>query len=112
MTLEEAKEEVAKKHGFPNWNDYFITKPIYDEAAELYASSKLSEAEALALENELKYAEANGGLIKAQEKIAELEAKLKAYEPKPIECRNCGETSMSNEFVSMGISCPKCYHEN
>ena len=47
-----------------------------------------------------------------KERIAELEAKVKASGPKPIECRNCGETSMSNEFVSMGISCPKCYYEN
>lgn len=55
MTLQEAKDQVVKKHKFDNWNDYLNAvrgnilsnvhaDSIISEAAELYASSKWDEA--------------------------------------------------------------------
>lgn len=51
MTLQEAKDKVAKKHGYPSWkrlchNGVFDGAPekYTDEAAELYAKSKWHEA--------------------------------------------------------------------
>lgn len=52
MTLQEAKDEVAKNHRQKDWDDlvthytefdYECTVPFLDEAAELYASSLRSE---------------------------------------------------------------------
>ncbi len=56
MTLQEAKDRVAEKHGLTSWeNACFVwagwvkqMEPHMDEAAELYARSKVSEALKLA----------------------------------------------------------------
>lgn len=49
MTLQEARDQIAKKHGFEKWIDvllsihtraYTSTFHMMDEAAELYARSK------------------------------------------------------------------------
>jgi hypothetical protein len=47
MTLQQAKDQVAKKHRFKDWEDVvlqFQAKNHVDEAAELYAKSKWDEA--------------------------------------------------------------------
>lgn len=61
ITLKQAKNQVANKYGYVNWNafvQYEITKhattvfwQFIDEAAELYANSKWNEAIDLAEEN-------------------------------------------------------------
>lgn len=46
MTLKEAKEKVAVKHGYDNWiqiEGEEIEGKLFDEAAELYARSKCLE---------------------------------------------------------------------
>lgn len=88
MTLQEAKQEVAKRYGFDNWDriDFYmldaqdtVAKRPYaeerlsDEAAELYAESRVDKM--VSGENYCKMA------LAFQEKIAALEKerdKLKA----------------------------------
>ncbi len=49
MTLKEAKDKIAKKHGFESWVDWYqrstfgIHNKFVEEAAELYAESKYEE---------------------------------------------------------------------
>jgi hypothetical protein len=47
MTLQEAKDQIAKRHGSESWHDFNIWNrgnELGDEAAELYARSKWDEA--------------------------------------------------------------------
>lgn len=50
MTLQEAKDQVAKKHGWPDWWSVDFNRSVVgqetmrDEAAELYAQSQVNEA--------------------------------------------------------------------
>jgi hypothetical protein len=47
MTLQEAKDEIARKHRFKDWEDLvlqFQAKNYVDEVSELYARSKWDEA--------------------------------------------------------------------
>lgn len=52
MTLQEAKDKVAKKHGYENWQyACFVwagwvqqVQPFMDEAAELYSKAKWEQA--------------------------------------------------------------------
>lgn len=61
MTLEQAKDQVAKKHGFSQWDMIIIESvnrvkgpseiEMLEEAAELYARSKWDEAATLTNRN-------------------------------------------------------------
>jgi hypothetical protein len=52
MTFEQAKDEVAKKHGYSDWGHCVMVwagfirqvEPFLNEAAELYATEKVKEA--------------------------------------------------------------------
>jgi len=55
MTFEEAKDQVAKKYDYKDWQDlyleslvsaHFNIKPYIDEAAELYATAKAAQVTA------------------------------------------------------------------
>lgn len=46
MTLQEAKDQIAKKHGHVMWcaTTHMEERQLFDEVAELYAKSKWDEA--------------------------------------------------------------------
>lgn len=46
MTLQEAKDQIAKKHGHVMWcaTTHMEERQLFDEVAELYARSKWDEA--------------------------------------------------------------------
>jgi hypothetical protein len=86
-TFEEAKDQVAKKHGYENWNyACFVwagwvkqVEPFMNEAAELYATAKAAqETETLKREiqaYELTVLNLRNGLAQAWEEGANSERK-------------------------------------
>lgn len=83
-TLQECKNEVAKKNGFKDWEDVvlqFQSKNYVDEVAELHASQQLS---ALQQENEtLKatFEEFKRGIAKGSELYAHLKFDDQEFTP-------------------------------
>jgi hypothetical protein len=109
MTYEQAKDEVAKKHGYVNWdNCVFVwagfigtVEPFLNEAAELYANSKVEEYQAMVTDQIKAMSEQLEAMTAAAQKykvMFEKAERLQEEEKKAVWDRACEAQRIKNIF--------------